>query len=141
MNSTRATVLCTAALLAGIAVAYSVVWGLREMKTAQADSTAGALVIAVTAEQNNPQLWNIVQEIGPKWHLLSNAQYDSVVMLVGAKHNLDVPRGWNLGAILTDPWGIRFELSIRKESADRIGVRVSSYGPDGLRGTADDITR
>lgn len=114
---------------------------LQEMKSAQADSTAGAVGVATKIEEKSPEFRTIMGSLNTSWKQLTDSQYDQLIVLLAAKHNLDVPKGWRRDQVLRDPWGNRFEITVRHGLGTNVEVRVRSFGPDRRLDTPDDIIR
>jgi hypothetical protein len=74
--------------------------------------------------------------------ILSQQQYDEVTSNAKKKGHLLADGGhWNDDGQFVDPWNRRFKIGIIQESNGTRTISVSSFGPDGIDGTVDDIAQ
>jgi hypothetical protein len=138
----RAILLASVLIVLFCAVFFLQRWVALSFKEAAADSTAAAIAAALDSEMGNTKIQEIVGNPNGGQQLLTQSQYDQVIDYLAPKHTLDAAKGWEAGNPLLDPWGKRFQITIRK-SPDGKGyyAEVFSMGPDEKPNTGDDIGR
>lgn len=105
-------------------------WGFSPKQ--QTYQTAAAIEAGISNNFNNE-----VKTIGGltgKWTILTDQQYDALIKRISARKFLPGPKGWKPGEVLTDYWGHRFHVAMKRDD-----LVVWSNGPDGKENTPDDI--
>ena len=101
-------------------------------KAQQSFVTAASIQAAISGDFDAQ-----VAALGPvsnKWKIINDAEYDALILRLSEKRKISGPTGWKPGMILTDEWGHRFHVAIKRDD-----LVVWSNGPDGAANTPDDI--
>ncbi|HEY1684037.1 MAG TPA: hypothetical protein VGG19_04690 [Tepidisphaeraceae bacterium] len=103
-------------------------------RTLAGESYAAAASIEATFSSDFDNQIKAIGGVGGKWKILTDAQYDALILRLSQRREISGPPGWKPGMVLTDAWGKRFHVAVKNDD-----LVVWSNGADGIENTSDDV--
>ena len=122
-------------------VAWSALAGCMALSsgcTAWSDSQRAATHSCIASIAANLRAQQLESAVGSDWAALDEATTDQLLSRIGQSGNHDCG-SWDGRQPLLDAWHHRIIVRMKKAGSGQPDVQVSSNGPDGIDGTADDI--
>lgn len=104
----------------------------RRTPSGQSFVTAASIQAAITSDFDAQV--KAIGGAGDNWKIITDPQYDALILRLSKNRELSGPSGWKPGMPLLDAWGHRFHVAFK-----RADVVVWSNGPDGIENTSDDV--
>jgi hypothetical protein len=119
-------------LCVGLCLMCSMAGCWQRTESGQSFVTAASIQAAISSDFTN-QI-QAIGNVGDQWKILTDEQYDALISRLAQRRELSGPEDWKAGMVLTDAWGKRFHVAVKRDD-----LVVWSNGPDGIENTSDDV--